>query len=148
MGNLEKIYVAYNLPSKGYTLVQPKVEEIGPCRSPRSVEQLIRQVSSGTKNWPFVANVESRERVARLSSAVGSPKRHYTDVWEYLRSITSANPFALLLLGHQDGLGKRQIAKEILHHQCLKLHIREVTRCFSLGSMKFFLNFPNLSFYR
>ncbi len=36
------------------------------------VEQLMRQVALGRKNWLFVANVESGERVARLMSIVSS----------------------------------------------------------------------------
>jgi len=51
------------------------------------VEQLMRQVALGRKNWLFVANVESGERVARLMSVVSSAKRHSLDVWRYLKDI-------------------------------------------------------------
>ena len=51
------------------------------------VEQLMRQVALGRKNWLFVANVESGERVARLMSVVSSAKRHCLDVWKYLKDI-------------------------------------------------------------
>ena len=51
------------------------------------VEQLMRQVALGRKNWLFVANVESGERVARLMSIVSSAKRHSLDVWKYLKDV-------------------------------------------------------------
>lgn len=51
------------------------------------VEQLMRQVALGRKNWLFVANVASGERVARLMSVVSSAKRHNLDVWKYLKDV-------------------------------------------------------------
>ena len=51
------------------------------------VEQLMRQVALGRKNWLFVTNVESGERVARLMSIVSSAKRHSLDVWKYLKDV-------------------------------------------------------------
>lgn len=51
------------------------------------VEQLMRQVALGRKNWLFVGNVESGERVARLMSVVSSAKRHNLDVWKYLKDV-------------------------------------------------------------
>lgn len=51
------------------------------------VEQLMRQVALGRKNWLFVSNVESGERVARLMSIISSAKRHSLDVWKYLKDV-------------------------------------------------------------
>ena len=51
------------------------------------VEQLMRQVALGRKNWLFVANVVSGERMARLMSVVSSAKRHSLDVWKYLKDV-------------------------------------------------------------
>jgi transposase len=51
------------------------------------VEQLMRQVALGRKNWIFVANVASGERSARLMTIVSSAKRHSLDVWKYLKDV-------------------------------------------------------------
>ena len=51
------------------------------------VEQLMRQVALGRKNWLFVANVASGERSARLMTIVSSAKRHSLDVWKYLKDV-------------------------------------------------------------
>ena len=51
------------------------------------VEQLMRQVALGRKNWLFVANVPSGERAARLMTVVSSAKRHSLDVWKYLKDV-------------------------------------------------------------
>lgn len=51
------------------------------------VEQLMREVALGRKNWLFVGNVESGERAARLMSLVSSAKRHHLDVWKYLKDV-------------------------------------------------------------
>ena len=51
------------------------------------VEQLMREVALGRKNWLFVGNVEAGERAARLMTIVSSAKRHQLDVWAYLKDI-------------------------------------------------------------
>lgn len=51
------------------------------------VEQLMREVALGRKNWLFVGNVESGERAARLMTLVSSAKRHQLDVWKYLKDV-------------------------------------------------------------
>jgi transposase len=51
------------------------------------VEQLMREVALGRKNWLFVGNVESGERAARLMTIVSSAKRHHLDVWLYLKDV-------------------------------------------------------------
>lgn len=51
------------------------------------VEQLMREVALGRKNWLFVGNVESGERSARLMTLVSSAKRHQLDVWRYLKDV-------------------------------------------------------------
>lgn len=51
------------------------------------VEQLMREVALGRKNWLFVGNVEAGERAARLMTLVSSAKRHHLDVWMYLKDI-------------------------------------------------------------
>jgi transposase len=61
------------------------------------VEQLMREVALGRKNWLFVGNVESGERAARLMTIVSSSKRHHLDVWLYLKDV-----LARLLAGQTD----------------------------------------------
>ncbi len=61
------------------------------------VEQLMREVAIGRKNWLFVGNVESGERAARLMTIVSSAKRHQLDVWHYLKDVLSR-----LLAGETD----------------------------------------------
>jgi transposase len=61
------------------------------------VEQLMREVAIGRKNWLFVGNVESGERAARLMTIVSSAKRHQLDVWHYLKDV-----LARLLGGETD----------------------------------------------
>ncbi len=51
------------------------------------VEQLMRQVALGRKNWLFVANVESGERVARLMSIVSSCQASQPRRWKYLKDV-------------------------------------------------------------
>ncbi len=51
------------------------------------VEQLMREVAPGRKNWLFVGTVESGERAARLMSLVSSANRHQLDVWRYLKDV-------------------------------------------------------------
>ena len=51
------------------------------------VEQLMRQVALGRKNWLFVGNVEAGERAAMLMTLVSSAKRHHLDVWMYLKNV-------------------------------------------------------------
>jgi transposase len=51
------------------------------------VEQLMREVALGRKNWLFVGNVEAGERAASLMTLVSSAKRHQLDVWLYLKDI-------------------------------------------------------------
>lgn len=51
------------------------------------VEQLMRDVALGRKNWLFVGNVEAGERSARLMSIVSSAKRHQLDVRLYVKDI-------------------------------------------------------------
>lgn len=51
------------------------------------VEQLMREVALGRKNWLFVGNVEAGERAASLMTLVSSAKRHQLDVWMYLKDI-------------------------------------------------------------
>jgi hypothetical protein len=51
------------------------------------VEQLMREVALGRKNWLFVGNVKAGERSARLMSIVSSAKRHQLDVRLYIKDI-------------------------------------------------------------
>lgn len=51
------------------------------------VEQLMREVALGRKNWLFVGNVEAGEFVASLMTLVSGVKQHQLNVWMYLKDI-------------------------------------------------------------
>lgn len=61
------------------------------------VEQLMKQVAVGRKNWLFVGTVAAGERAARLISLVSSALRNDLDVERYLTDV-----FDQLLRGSQD----------------------------------------------
>jgi transposase len=52
-----------------------------------SVEQLMKQIATGRKNWIFVGSVRAGERNARLMSLVSSAYRHDLDVEQYLADV-------------------------------------------------------------
>ena len=51
------------------------------------VEQLMKQVALGRKNWLFVGSVAAGERAARLISVVSSALRNDLDVEQYLTDV-------------------------------------------------------------
>jgi transposase len=51
------------------------------------VEQLMKQVALGRKNWLFVGSVEAGERAADFLTLVSSAVRNDLDVWAYLKDV-------------------------------------------------------------
>jgi len=49
------------------------------------VEQLMKQVALGRKNWLFIGSVSSGERTANFLTLVSSAVRNDLDVWQYLK---------------------------------------------------------------
>ncbi|QDU90023.1 Transposase IS66 family protein [Pirellulimonas nuda] len=51
------------------------------------VEQLMRQIALGRKNWIFVGSVGAGERTADFFTLVASAVRNDLDVWAYLKDV-------------------------------------------------------------
>jgi transposase len=61
------------------------------------VEQLMKQVALGRKNWLFIGSVEAGERAADFMTLVSSAVRNDLDVWAYVKDVLDQ-----LLLGSTD----------------------------------------------
>ncbi len=51
------------------------------------VEQLMKQVAVGRKNWLFVGSVEAGVRAATLLTIVSTAVRNDLDVWAYINDV-------------------------------------------------------------
>jgi hypothetical protein len=51
------------------------------------VEQLMKQVAIGRKNWLFIGSVAAGERAADFLTLVSSALRNDLDVWAYLKDV-------------------------------------------------------------
>ena len=49
------------------------------------VEQLMKQVATGRKNWLFIGTADAGERAANLMTLVSTAHRNDLDVWMYLK---------------------------------------------------------------
>ena len=61
------------------------------------VEQLMKQVATGRKNWLFVGSVEAGYRASILLTIVSTAHRHHLDVWLYVKDVLDR-----LLAGERD----------------------------------------------
>ena len=61
------------------------------------VEQLMKQVAIGRKNWLFIGSVAAGERAADFFTLVSSAVRNDLDVWAYVKDVLDH-----LLSGHTD----------------------------------------------
>jgi transposase len=61
------------------------------------VEQLMKQVATGRKNWLFIGSVEAGYRAAILLTIVSTAHRHQLDVWAYVKDVLDR-----LLAGERD----------------------------------------------
>lgn len=61
------------------------------------VEQLMKQVAIGRKNWLFIGSVTAGERAADFLTLVSSALRNDLDVWAYIKAVLDA-----LLAGSKD----------------------------------------------
>lgn len=69
---------------------EPLRRYLGDGRVPidnNEVEQLMKQVALGRKNWLFVGSVAAGERAADLLSVVSSAVRNDLDVWAYVKNV-------------------------------------------------------------
>lgn len=87
------------------------------------VEQLMREVALGRKNWLFVGNVEAGERAARLMSLVSSAKRHHLNVWSYLKDVLDQ-----LLAGETDYTKLLPDSWKQEHPEAIRTYREEETR--------------------
>ncbi|MBM3966960.1 MAG: IS66 family transposase [Planctomycetes bacterium] len=87
------------------------------------VEQLMREVALGRKNWLFVGNVEAGERAARLMTLVSSAKRHQLDVRMYLKDVLDR-----LLEGETDYEKFSPDAWKAAHPEAVRTYREEETR--------------------
>ena len=51
------------------------------------VEQLMKQVALGRKNWLFIGSVPAGQRAADFITLVSSALRNDVDVWAYLKDV-------------------------------------------------------------
>lgn len=73
---------------------------LGDARIPidnNDVEQLMKQVATGRKNWIFVGSVEAGYRASILLTIVSTAHRHHLDVWLYVKDVLDR-----LLAGERD----------------------------------------------
>jgi len=61
------------------------------------VEQLMKQVATGRKNWLFIGSMEAGYRAAILLTIVSTAHRHHLDVWLYVKDVLDR-----LLAGERD----------------------------------------------
>ena len=61
------------------------------------VEQLMKQVATGRKNWLFIGSVEAGYRASILLTIVSTAHRHQLDVWQYVKDVLDR-----LLAGERD----------------------------------------------
>jgi transposase len=61
------------------------------------VEQLMKQVATGRKNWLFIGSLAAGHRAAILLTIVSTAHRHHLDVWQYVKDVLDR-----LLSGERD----------------------------------------------
>jgi hypothetical protein len=87
------------------------------------VEQLMREVALGRKNWLFVGNVAAGERSARLMTLVSSAKRHQLDIWKYLKDVLDR-----LLAGETDYTKLLPNVWKMEHPEAVRVYREEESR--------------------
>jgi len=73
---------------------------LGDARIPidnNDVEQLMKQVATGRKNWLFIGSVQAGYRASILLTIVSTAHRHHLDVWLYVKDVLDR-----LLAGERD----------------------------------------------
>jgi transposase len=79
------------------------------------VEQLMKQVAIGRKNWLFVGSVAAGERAADFLTLVSSALRNDLDVWAYLKDVLDR-----LLAGETDYAALRPDAWRETHPEAIR----------------------------
>lgn len=85
-----------------------------------AVEQLMKQVAIGRKNWLFLGSVRAGERAANFLTLVSSALRNDLDVYAYLKSVLDA-----LLSGSTDYAALRPDHWATTHPEAIREYRRE-----------------------
>jgi len=81
------------------------------------VEQLMKQVALGRKNWLFVGSVAAGERAADFLSLVSSAVRNDLDVWAYVKDVLDQ-----LLAGSTDYHALRPDVWKASHPEAIRIY--------------------------
>jgi hypothetical protein len=79
------------------------------------VEQLMKQVALGRKNWLFIGSVSAGDRAADLLTLVSSAVRNDLDVWAYIKDVLDR-----LLSGETDYAALRPDAWRLAHPESIR----------------------------
>ena len=79
------------------------------------VEQLMKQVALGRKNWLFIGSVAAGERAANFLTLVSSAVRNDLDVWAYTKDVLDR-----LLAGETDYAALRPDAWRLAHPEAIR----------------------------
>jgi transposase len=97
---------------------EPLQTYLGDGRVPidnNEVEQLMKQVALGRKNWLFVGSIPAGERAADFLTLVSSAHRNNLDVWAYLNDV-----LARLLAGETDYTALRPDVWRDVHPEAIR----------------------------
>lgn len=87
------------------------------------VEQLMRQVATGRKNWLFLGSPDAGDRAATLLTLISTALRHDLDVWAYLKDALDQ-----LLAGSTDYHSLRPDIWKLSHPQFVRTYRTEERR--------------------
>ena len=87
------------------------------------VEQLMKQVAIGRKNWLFIGSVAAGERAADFLTLVSSALRNHLDVYDYVKDVLDA-----LLSGSKDYAALRPDVWAKTHPQSIRTYRQEERR--------------------
>ena len=87
------------------------------------VEQLMKQVAVGRKNWLFMGSVAAGERAANLLTLVSSAVRNDLDVWAYVKDVLDQ-----LLAGSTDYASLRPDVWKLAHPEHVRTYRSEERR--------------------
>lgn len=87
------------------------------------VEQLMKQIALGRKNWIFIGSLAAGERAADFFTLVASAVRNHLDVWAYVKDVLDR-----LLLGETDYNQLRPDVWAIAHPEAIRQYRVEERR--------------------
>ena len=87
------------------------------------VEQLMKQVATGRKNWLFIGSMEAGYRASILLTIVSTAHRHQLDVWLYVKNVLDR-----LLAGDRDLVSLQADHWAKAHPEAIRQYRVEETR--------------------